>query len=513
MSPSLKSILYRFSFIALAALAVTIFMGKSYEGSLQALDSTTHAILALDMTANGLKPILPIPNFVTNKRPDLTFNDHPFALFYLSGQAMNFFGPDAWSARLVPTLFSVGCVLLLAWFGSLLYSPAVGLIAGLILMLSRDFIIIGTRFHLDTAMIFFILLSFIAWWKKRYVLTGVAAGLGMWMKTPVALLIFPSALFALMLTRQLDRKQFLNLLKGGVVALLVASVIWIITGFLGGWNLVVDYWTRQVWGTAVGGRGSPANTTFFMGMGLLRRNYIPWLILLMISLVMIIVKKRWQKLEVALPLVAALIVELVVSSMRFKFYWYFIPIFPFLALVCVDPLRNWLEKRYLGVTSFMIGAGLFVPALLVATPISLGPENFPALRRFHPIIQNYGTVQDRILFVDGEQPWGGDLDSMYELSFYTSRKILQGNCEESRRLLDAEKPEWVVVSGKNFHDCFSVDQLKQYPVQYKFGRQHLLSKIIPEKDALDLTPLARELKPLRKGVVAEYPRDPYFPNE
>jgi hypothetical protein len=39
-------------------------------------------------------------------------------------------------------------------------------------------------------------------------------------------------------------------------------------------------------------------------------------------------------------------------------------------------------------------------------PIELVPEMFPALRRFNPIIQSYGSCRDKVLYIDGNQPYG-----------------------------------------------------------------------------------------------------------
>jgi hypothetical protein len=505
--------LKRAAFVSLIALASLTFMGKAYENSLQALDSTTHAMLALEVTQNGNTPALPMKNFVTNVKTSQTFNDHPFTLFYLSGLAMKAFGPSAWTARLVPTLFSVGCVLLLAILGSMLYSPAVGLIAGLILMVSRDFIMIGARFHLDTPMVFFILLSFIAWWKNRPVLTGIAVGMGLWMKTPVAFLIYPAALLTLILTRTLTIQEFKKLFLSGVIALFTGSLVWVVTGYLGGWDLVVDYWTRQVWGTAVGGRGNSNARDYGMGWQLLRDHYIPWLYLLIPSVALALWGRRWKSREWALAFSAAFVFETVLALVRFKFFWYFIPVFPFLALLCVDCLRNSITRYAQQVYLFFIFAGLTLPAILLATPIELGPENFPALRRFEAIIQNYGSVSDQVMFVDGGQPYGSELDSIYELSFYTQRKIIQANCENANSLFIQFNPEWIVVTGKNLNGCLKSEALKQYPVKYKFGRQYLLSRLISPEQATDLTPLVRELKPPVNGKKADLPRGLYFPSD
>lgn len=81
--------------LALFGLSLCVFLGKSHETSLQALDSTTHAMLALEVTSKGPLPALPMANFVTNHRPDATFNDHPFTLFYLVGWVMRTLGPEA----------------------------------------------------------------------------------------------------------------------------------------------------------------------------------------------------------------------------------------------------------------------------------------------------------------------------------------------------------------------------------------------------------------------------------
>lgn len=117
------------------------------------------------------------------------------------------------------------------------------------------------------------------------------------------------------------------------------------------------------------------------------------------------------------------------------------------------------------------------------------------------------------MFVEGEQPFGSFLDSIYEIGFYTNRKILQANCSDAQSIADRDHPAWVIVTGKNLATCFHAETLKKYPIQYRFGRQYLLSRIVPEKEALNLTPLARELKPPHGCVSVDYPKNIYFPTE
>jgi 4-amino-4-deoxy-L-arabinose transferase-like glycosyltransferase len=497
--------------LGLLSLSVSVFLGKSWETSLQALDSTTHALISLEASKGGSGPRMPMQNLETNLRPDARFNDHPFPLFYLNGKVMRWFGPDAWSARLLPTLFSVGCILLTAWLGTLLFSFPVGLIGGLITLMSRDFVLIGSRFHLDTPMIFFILLSFILWVRKRPWSAGLAAGLGIWMKSPVSLLLFPSAGITLLFLRKLDRKALGNLALSSLIAVTTGALVWVLTGLLGGFDLVSDYWTRQVFGTAVGGRGTGGTTDHWLGLALLKRNYQPWFWLLLIAIGRIFYRRLWKKEGILLLLSATIVLELVMSVIRFKHYWYFLPVFPFLGLLCVAPFEAGLARIRPFLENSITGLGIVIPMLLISLPISLGPEDHPGLRKLSPFIQAYGTCADRILYIDGEQPFGSDLNSTYELAFYTGRKILQAGCDHAMDLLKRESPEWIVVTGMNRMRCLAPEITLQYPVEWNFGGQFLLSRKVPEEKQGDLTPLVRELKPPLDCVSIPLPDHPYFP--
>jgi hypothetical protein len=386
-------------------------------------------------------------------------------------------------------------------------------LAGFILLLSREFIIVGTRFHLDTPMLFFILLSFVMWWKNKPILTGIAAGLGIWFKGPVALLIFPSAFLALCLTRTMTLTAFKKLILSSLIALLLGSLIWFITGAIGGWHLPVDYFKRQVWGTAVGGRGDPGHAQYYMLIDMLITTYYPWILLLITSLLAMLVKKRWKQPSFALIFSAAVVVGGVITMIKFKHHWYFVPIFPFLALLCLDPLESWINRYSNRIHQVMIGFGLIVPVFLLANPIELGPENFPALRRFSAIIQSYGNCDHSVLFVEGGQPFGTELNSLFTLKFYTQRKLLEATCQNANQILTENSPEWVIVTDPNDKNCLQEKFMAHYPIHYRVGNQLLfaLEKMIPQDRAGDLTPLDRELKPVLDCRSVPLKKTPYTP--
>src|SRR5262249_49703976 len=158
--------------------ATVIFLAKAGDSTIPATDAATHAELAMSATAHGWIPKLPLAQAVDLGSWGEGFNDHPFTFFYVSGWFMRLFGPDSWSAKLIPCLFSVGSVMLTFSLGRVLRSTMLGLVAGIILALSRDFMRDGLNAHLDNVMLFFILASFIFWEKGRHVLAGVAVGLG-----------------------------------------------------------------------------------------------------------------------------------------------------------------------------------------------------------------------------------------------------------------------------------------------------------------------------------------------
>jgi len=425
---------------------------------------------------------------------------------------MRLFGANAWSARLLPSGFAMGCVLLVVWLGTLLYNPTTGLAAGFVLTFTSEFISYGARFQLDPAMIFFILLSFIAWWKRKPVWVGIAAGLGMWMKSPVSLLIFPSAFLALLLTRRLSRKEATNLFFSALIAITVGSSIWIMAGSIGGWGMITDYIQRQVIGTALGGRGYQQSVDYFAFMEAFRKRFWPWLPIFLASLLLIVRTGRWKKPEVALPMSGAIVVIVVISSMRFKFSHYYLPMYPFIALLTVDCARNWLEIKKEGFERFLIAAALVLPALLLVTPIELAPEMFPALRRFAPIIQSYGSCRDKVLYIEGGQPYGSFGDYRVEIMFYANRDTINASCDEAPRLIALEKPAWILVSGEHYPQCVR-DAAKQYPVRYLFGNQFLLSRVVPPQgvdSVIDLTALARDLQAPLDCEASALPKNRYY---
>ncbi len=483
---------------SLLCLAVVVFIGKSYETSLNGIDANIHARAALSVTQNGFFPKLPIllPNEASWKN-NPSFNDHPFFYFYINGWVMRAFGPSAWSARLLTALFGLGCIFFTYALGTALRSKELGFLAAFILMTTREFIFSSASMSLDPPMLFFILLSFYFWRMKKWGWMGLACGFGLWIKTPVVLLVFPTAVL-LSFFESTYRKEFHLIVKSFLLALTVGSLVWIMTGLGGGWDLVLDYWQRQIWGTAFEGRGSALGKDYWLFFYSLKGGYWPWFILLFLSIPVALIRRSFFFSEFLVPFVGGGVLILIISFLRFKQSHYFLPCYPFLALLSASILcptfEKYGEKIYKGFT--FLTPLLF--AVIITCPISFGPEFYPHLRKFAPFIQEDRNCNSKILLVRGGEPYKSALDFTFWLNFYTAKTTLTANCGEANALAKDLNPGWIILSNDNFEHCLSSENKARFSIRFVYDGQTLLKHDLTPRNVFDLTPLKKEMAAVRE---------------
>jgi len=506
---SSKSVFYKYAALAVAMVAFAAFFGKSYESTIPATDTGTYADLSLNATQNGFIPHFPIgAEKLGGHWGEKGFNDAPFLVMSLSGKVMRYFGPSTWSARFVSCLFSVLCVALLMLYGARVRTPLVGILAALILLFSRDFLGDGLNSHLDNPMTFFIIASFIAWSSSFSWTAGIMAGIGVWFKNPVALLIVPAAVMSTLLEGKL-REEFPRLLKLILAAVFTGSLIWIVTGIYGGWELVQDYWVRQVWGTAIGGRGMSDARDLFLIVKILKSRWMPWTILFLAGVLLAIAQGRIRARSFLLPLMGSLTLIGVVSLMRFKYSHYFVPAYPFMALIAAEPLgmvvRYFEEKFYQG----LLVVSLLLITFLLCAPIPLSPESFPAIKKFTALIQSYGDCKDTVLFVEGGQPYGNYGDYKPEIEFYTGRQTILAECGKLSDKIEQTHAAWIMLTRDSLENCVRPEVREKFSRSFQLGNQFLLSRVVPASEVIDLTPLERELRAQVDCKAAPLPNDRY----
>jgi hypothetical protein len=502
--------------VSVLALASVAFLGQASHVSLRGIDSNIHARVAMNVTSAGIRPVLPMPN--SNAALDHQvgfkassseyFNDHPFPLFWVNGLIMRLLGPDGFSARLLTAAFSVGSVFLIYLIGALLYSEVFGVLAALFLIFTRDFILTSGTFSLDTALVFFILLTFYLWMRKKWLALGLFAGIGLWAKTPMVLLVFPTAFVVGLISgnQKVFRKEVVLLLSASVLALFVGSWVWIYLGVSGGWPVVEDYWVRQLWGTAVGGRGAAAERSPVFFFYTVRTGFLPGLPFLFFAFYRVYRTRAWRKSYFLIPLVATFWVGTVVTLMSFKLGHYYTPIFPFLALIAAYSVVPWVEKHVKGFyrTVQLVSTALF--CFLLVTPTELAPEAFVALTKFEAFIQAHGNCQDTVYLVPGEEPVGSTLDYALHLEFYTGRRVKVVECPELEKTLASPAVNWVILGEQNFKKCLSVQAQNAVASRIRMGTQLLLSRL-PSGSEFDLTPLVVERQAVTDCKAPPYPQD------
>lgn len=487
-----SNLLKNLSLLSIICLSSVVFLGKSYETTIGSIDASIYSYAALDMTSEGLKPKLP-PKLLNINQHLYTFNDSPFTQIYLEGLIMRAIGANAWSSKLLSALFSVGCVLMIIWIGTLLVHFEFGLIAGLILLFTRHFIMWNANFHLDAGMIFFILLGYAFWIKNKPLASGVFTGISLWMKTPVGLLILPATFISLLVSKK-DSKRWKSFFILVISTILVGSVIWILTGLFGHWGLVKDYWVRQIFGTAVEGRGV-GHSDYIRFWSDLIKFYPPWSLCLLFSGFWIIKNKKWNNHLVVLSVISVLVVYFTISSIRFQNWYYYLPAYPFLALLSAYGFQNVALKHSQKLQVGLISFSLLCSTFLLTTPVSLGPEKLPALASFTPYIQSEGNCDDQVLLIRGLEPYGGDINFMYYINFYTGKKVLPVFCPETKSALQDPSVRWILVSGEHFETCLDEQTKTRFKTQLLYGNQYLLSQYsFNVKGAFNLTPLERMRK-------------------
>ncbi|MGZ3696951.1 MAG: ArnT family glycosyltransferase [Bdellovibrionota bacterium] len=505
------------AFFGLLCLALMMMLGKSWENTLPTNDASVHADLALSATAHGLIPILPIGAESTGGHWGAGFNDHPFFGLYVEGWILRLFGPTAWSAKLLPCLLTVGSVMLTAWLGALWSNPLTGLFSGLILLTSRHFTGNGIENHLDCLMAFFILASFVAWEKGRPWLASVLAGVGMWFKSPLALLLFPAQALAVLIRRR-PRRIWPVLFAGGALALVVGLCVWIPIALQGGGRLLYDYWVRQVWGLLILGKNTAAaHDPLIAG----RQNpgahdpllvwhtivsWKPWSYFLAISLASALWRQTFRYRSTLVPFAAAAVMVVVVSVMRSQHSHYLDPIYPFLALLAARPLGEAFQELELPVLRGFAVVPLLLGTFFLVTPTIMGPETFPALRKFSAFIQSSGQCTDRVLVVTGGEPYGGFYDERALLNFYSGRNVLSASCAEAGAQPIAPEVHWVISRD----NCPSDPWRSRFPAALRVGSAVLRTDRIETSPVVDLTSLARELRAPTDCVAAPLPHNRYF---
>ncbi|TWU59750.1 Undecaprenyl phosphate-alpha-4-amino-4-deoxy-L-arabinose arabinosyl transferase [Rubripirellula tenax] len=183
--------------VALLAIAA-LFMFTNLSYPLIDRDETRYAEISREMLATG-NWVLPQLNFET-------YYDKPPLLYWLCAISFKIFGTNEWAARFVPASAALATMAATMFFGSRFFHRCVGLLGGLVLMLSVGFIFTSRYLLLDGVLALLVTLAMgsayeairterlkLGWWC----LSGICCGLAFMTKGPLILVLWLPPVFVM----------------------------------------------------------------------------------------------------------------------------------------------------------------------------------------------------------------------------------------------------------------------------------------------------------------------------
>ncbi|MBN1257094.1 MAG: glycosyltransferase family 39 protein [Planctomycetes bacterium] len=259
---------------ALLLLCLALFLVKLWDGVLLE-DPARYASIS--------KCILTTGDAITmHETPERLYFNKPPLYFWLTALLFKACGTSVWAARFWSALAGIGSVMLLYALTRRYLDARTGLLAGMVLALSNDFLRYSIAGRLDAPQVFFILLAIwgyacVTAGKSRWaaVVPGLACGLGILTKGPLVLLALPIILSAVLLRSDQQKNIFkLKLFWLGIILGLAISAPWHILVARANpdfWDL---YWGREMLarmqGELVTGKG---RLNYLL---VLFSHYLPW---------------------------------------------------------------------------------------------------------------------------------------------------------------------------------------------------------------------------------------------
>jgi len=205
-------------------------------------DETRYAEIPREMLATG-NWILPQLNFET-------YYDKPPLLYWLCACSFSIFGVNETAARLVPALSALATIAATLWFGTRNFGKQVGLLSGVVLMLSVGFAFSSRYLLLDGVLAMLVTCSFFTAYEaiqsdrlklKWWIASGVFCGLALLTKGPLALVLWLPTVFAFTwLSSSNAKPRFWHYsVFGAVVALIVTP--WLIAVSLQDPTFLVEF--------------------------------------------------------------------------------------------------------------------------------------------------------------------------------------------------------------------------------------------------------------------------------
>ncbi|MCR4334190.1 MAG: glycosyltransferase family 39 protein [Patescibacteria group bacterium] len=327
-------------------------------------------------------------NYITLTQSGNNWFDKPPLIFWMDTVLVKIFGFSEFILRFPSSLLLIFCLILVYGCAyEITGKKRVAILSMLILLTTGLFLEAGRQLRLDVPVTAFILFSFYSFLRglrqpRWFMGIGVGIGLGIMTKSVIGFFSIPAIILCSLFFKKWnylrDRNFYFGLLLGGIIGLPWHIYEWLKYPIEFSNLYIMKFIFVRIQENILGGVST--NAVYVMN---LINYYEPWFIIFFVCLIGIFIamKKYKQMFRVHLLFLSIIIcLSFVFFISSTKLLYYFIPIYPFVAIfiaLSFDSFLSFVEKFYLKHKDFVIFTYslIFIFSFIVTIYISFGFGN------------------------------------------------------------------------------------------------------------------------------------------
>ena len=353
--------------------------------------------------ADKAKEILRTGDWMTmryNGRP--AFENPPFYMWLAAG-SYTIFGVNEYGAKFPSAVMGVGTILLVYFFGRMMFDAWTGFASSMILATTFIFTRYARHAMLDVTLSFFVCLAFFALMasiKKNhryFLLWGLSIAGCVLIKSVLGFFPLVISIVFLLFTKRWRMLADMYFISGTVIAVALGCS-WYLNQYLAfGQEFIRVHFEWLIVQRGLQGHSESLTDHLSYAEDLLQ-YYQPWLIFLTIGIVQCFGRSLKRDDNALLLLLWVLVIFVTMSLMSTRVLWYIMPIFPASAMIVGNVFGGFLKDRgriLFGKIAVAVGVVTFV--VLIATPIQLEADREIDVRTIAPAVKHFADAGAKVV--------------------------------------------------------------------------------------------------------------------